>query len=217
MKLQDEIGEQLKSIPEGYYDFLVYFSTGIFFSSGLLYLTTPLKALFEMTKDISVFNSILIAIVLFVFVTLQGQIASSFSIFVKLFINRLLKIFRVKHSNFNYTNKTSNSTTPTVDGYWDDLFWIYLNHPLIAKIMIKRYARVKLSRANSFNCILLLINYFVLQIFHRIPTSVDQTLFLIITVSMTVVLILEYWLRQSWFNDGIKKFMLTTKDKVIND
>lgn len=214
MKIQDEINEQLKIIPESYYDFLVYFSTGVFFTSGLLYLAIPLAPLFMLTKDISIFNSIILSIILFVFVTLQGQLASSFGgLFIKSFIKGLHKLFRVKRSNFYYEVLTSSSTKLSVDGYWNDLFWMYINHPTIAKIMIKRYARVKLSRANSFNCILLLLIYFVLKFSNRISSSLDQNLFLIIIIPLTIILVIEYWLRQSWFNDGLKKFIIIANQK----
>jgi len=204
----------ISTIPNMFYDLIAYFFSGSIFFFLVLILSYPFDSIIKFIEGNTNTKNIIIILLSISFIYIWGQVASTFSSYlvkkpITFLLKRILKKvndgFFFKHDellkNFSileyYPEKLKGN-------YWTILYYIFLVSPNIGLDLMKRYARCKLARINSFNFLLLGIYSLLLLIFNISQIEI-KFLYSLILFFLTFIMYCDYYQRQKWFNDIIIK------------
>lgn len=212
----------LKSIPGVFYDLIVYYGSSFIFISCLWVVFFDLHAIAGFLSSLKASGLSFLLILILSFCYVYGQLASTLSaIFVKRPISFLVtkcKPKSIKDYFFDYFadcedfSVLEQTEKRLRKNYWTVLYFIKLTFPSIADDLLKRYARCKLARVNSFNFLFLAVITLAVHVskkwgwFSSVSTSyfsglVWSTFFLF----ASIVFAFEFYQRQCWFGDIVVK------------
>lgn len=212
----------LYSIPGGFYDLIVYYGGSLLFFTAIVFASYDLPQIKDFFSQLTTSEKIFLSVVIFSASYIFGQFSSTFSAhFVKKPISKLCSKFDLKDKqdySFNYFENNEdftilNETSKKVKGnYWTIIYFIKMYKPDIADDLIKRYARCKLARSNSFNFLilsLLSLSCYLLNIFNvslkYFDTYIGPLSWALVFGSFSIIFAAEFYQRQAWFGDILIK------------
>lgn len=196
--------KDITTIPEFFYDLILYLSSGIYFLLGIGIL---FPELFVYINSLKISTSWM-AFVCFIISNIFGQLFSTFSAILIRDPLRILVRKYFKTSLFVFDNNSDNvALGPKIGTHWKEVFEIQKKSLEVYNILIKRYARLKLSRSLSVVNLLLIIIYLQGVFCEYIP-SVN---YLILTIFMLLLVLftIDYYYRQCWFNQYLQNYNST--------
>lgn len=217
----------LDRLPNAFYDVIAYFFSGIIFATIFFYTRYPFDEIIKFFEKKSIAENVLIVLIAITFMYIWGQISSTLSSYMvkKPIVFILKKILKSEEDEFFFKYDNVLEKFPILNdypkkyrgNYWTLIYYIFLISPAIGSDVMKRYARCKLSRINSFNFFLLTIYLIYMNVFDD-PSNRINLVHNIGLLLITIVMYIDFYQRQKWFNDiiikiyaSIDRFMKDTK------
>lgn len=214
------MGDKLGGVPNAFYDLIVFASSTVLFAAGIFYGC----GLYQGTwyQGLGTANVFLIFAALIFLGYEYGRIAEAWSaVVVQAPLGFLAKHtcflgsedFLAKLNNVEESLNLDSSQASRAGGKWTIYFYAMLVNPKIGSDLLKRYAWEKLSRNSAFTfCALMLLSImFKVLIFFGValPFQGDWTFgtkeFTIISTTLTFFTYYEYYKRNCWNNDLLRK------------
>jgi hypothetical protein len=221
--MDEFVTKSYRSIPDAFYDIIVYMGSSIVFFFFLITIAPIEELLEDIVYRWGLLDKIILVVAAVAFGYIYGQLASTLSYhFVKRPMNRIVRRFRLKSSSdyfFDYPSLLEDfEMFDRIDvkkkdrNYWTLIYYIKMIHPDVGSDMVKRYARCKLARIGAFNFLVLIV--LAISLFASgiatsenafLPGYLDPIAIVGVLLLLLVASWFEFYQRQSWFGDFLVK------------
>jgi len=212
MKLEEEAYSVFRTVPNVFYDLIVYYGSSIVFFIGLIFLSFDFGAIRSFLSTLDVLGKIILLLVALSACYIYGQLSSMLSYYlIKKPVNRIIKLLNPKQRRdyfFEYSQLLddfpvfSTLSSKKDKNYWSLIYYIKILRPDIGDDLLKRYARVKISRINALNTFMLLVYLGLMSLFRNLQTHIQNPVIIALILLFFVILfLLEFYQRQCWFGD----------------
>ncbi len=220
MGVADSAKEVGRSLPDYFYDAIVYYASSVLLwvsVSLLLCDAASLKALFGTS---SAGGKLMISFGGLGLMYITGQLSSAFSNYlIKKPVSWIAKRWSRKKADFFFDRPEllepyallKQHSEKIRGNYWTIIYALKIKCPSIGGDLIKRYARVKLARSNALNMIAVAVASLVT--FLATGVGFESVLakaaplwaWAIVFGGLAFVFGLEFYIRQCWFGDIVVK------------
>lgn len=212
MKLEEEAYGIVRTVPNVFYDLIVYYGSSITFFIVLIFLSFDLSSIRSFLSNLDVLGKIILFFVALSVCYIYGQLSSMLSYYlVKKPVNKIVKVLKSKQKKdyfFEYSELLDNFPIFPIlpskkeKNYWSLIYYIKILYPDIGDDLLKRYARCKLSRINALNVFVLLIYFGFTFLLRSLPTHIQNPgIVIAILLLFAILFVLEFYQRQCWFGD----------------
>jgi hypothetical protein len=208
----------IKSIPGAFYDLIVYYASGILLITVIVISSVELNVFTKALSTIGALDKLLLAFIALSVGYVYGQMSSALSsFFIKKPVSRIaksLKLRSYKDYKFDYFREDKSFSLlqecekELKGNYWTLIYYIKLNAPEISDDLMKRYARVKLARANAFNFFILSVVSLITSISDNVASKLglfdvhlSAQWWTVLCFVLTLLFCVEFYQRQAWFGD----------------